>query len=192
MTPAGRGAPSGVRQRQALAGAAVAAVGALMAWGASGIPSDAGYAGVGPNFLPWVVSLALMGCGVLLVAQALGGGWKAMPGEDASADSANPETADSHARPSADWTALAWMVAGVLVNAALITRVGFVLSCALCFMLAVRGLRLSEGAATRGAAAWLQAARDLLIGAAIAAPVYWIFTKLLNISLPGLTAGGWL
>ena len=33
---------------------------------------------------------------------------------------------------------------------------------------------------------------DTLIGMAIAAPVYWMFTKGLAISLPGLTQTGWL
>ena len=33
-------------------------VAAVLAWGAMDIPSDAGYAGVGPNFLPWVISAA--------------------------------------------------------------------------------------------------------------------------------------
>ncbi|HQX58843.1 MAG TPA: tripartite tricarboxylate transporter TctB family protein, partial [Burkholderiaceae bacterium] len=31
-----------------------------------------------------------------------------------------------------------------------------------------------------------------LIGIAIAAPVYWMFTKLLAINLPGLTTTGWI
>ena len=35
-------------------------------------------------------------------------------------------------------------------------------------------------------------AADLLAGLAISAPVYWMFTKLLNINLPGLTGTGWL
>ena len=35
-------------------------VAAVLAWGALGIPADAGYAGVGPNFLPWVISAALV------------------------------------------------------------------------------------------------------------------------------------
>ena len=30
------------------------------------------------------------------------------------------------------------------------------------------------------------------IGLAIAAPVYWMFTKLLAINLPGLTSTGWI
>ena len=31
-----------------------------------------------------------------------------------------------------------------------------------------------------------------MIGMAIAAPVYWMFTKFLAINLPGLTSTGWL
>ena len=163
---------------QALTGGAVFVLGALLAWGASGIPSDAGYAGVGPNFLPWLVSGALMVLGGLLLLQALRGGWEAVEA---------PSGAEA-----GDWRALAWMVAGVLANASLITTVGFTGSCALCFVLAVRGLRLSEGKALLGGPGWLQAARDLLLGVAIAWPVFLVFTKLLNISLPGLTQSGWL
>jgi putative tricarboxylic transport membrane protein len=33
---------------------------------------------------------------------------------------------------------------------------------------------------------------DMATGAAIASPVYWMFTKLLAINLPGLTSSGWL
>ena len=33
---------------------------------------------------------------------------------------------------------------------------------------------------------------DACIGFAIAAPVFWMFTKLLAINLPGLTSTGWL
>ena len=38
-------------------------------------------------------------------------------------------------------------------------------------------------------ATWL---RDVAIGLCIAAPVYWMFTQLLAINLPGLTSTGWL
>jgi putative tricarboxylic transport membrane protein len=165
-------------QPQALAGLGVAGLGGLLAWGALDIPSDAGYAGVGPNFLPWVVATALMVCGGLLILQALRGGWQHVEAPSGAAQG--------------DWRALAWVSAGIVVNASLITRVGFIPACALCYVLAVRGLRLSEGKAASGGAAFHQAAVDLLVGAAIAAPVFWIFTKLLNISLPGLSASGWL
>ncbi len=37
--------------------------------------------------------------------------------------------------------------------------------------------------------AWI---KDSAIGIAVAAPVYWMFTQLLAINLPGLTNTGWL
>ena len=68
-------------------------------------------------------------------------------------------------------------------------RMGFVFACALCFALAARGLRRSEG---QGGAALRRGALDLAIGIVIAAPVYWLFSKLLGVNLPGLTGTGWV
>lgn len=155
--------------------AGVLAVGALLAFGALSIPSAAGYGGVGPNFLPWLVAVALLVCGALLLWQALQGGFR---------DREEPSGAER-----GDWVAFAWVSAGVLVTAALITRVGFVLACGLCFALAVRGLRGAEG---RPAGGPVQTVTDLGTGLAIALPVYWLFTKLLAINLPGLTGTGWI
>jgi putative tricarboxylic transport membrane protein len=162
-------------RHQVAIGAASLVVGALMAWGATSIPSTAGYAGVGPNFLPWLVALVLMLCGGLLVWEARSGGYRDMPA---------PAGAER-----GDWRAFGWVAAGVLANATLITTLGFILSCTLCFVLAVRGLRASEG---RAPGDWRRTVIDALTGAAIAAPVYWLFTKVLAINLPGLTGSGWL
>jgi putative tricarboxylic transport membrane protein len=160
---------------QALVGTGVLAIGIGLAAGALTIPSASGYGGVGPNFLPWLVAAALTICGVFIVREALTGGFRAM---DEDADTAQPY-----------WPGFAWVSAGLLANAALITRIGFILSCTLCFVLAVQGLRASVGRADRRPAAWL---KDILIGLAISAPVYWTFTKFLAINLPGLTTTGWL
>ncbi len=153
----------------------VIAIGALLAAGALQIPSAAGYGGVGPNFLPWLVAVALLVCGALLLWHALQGGFR--------------EREEPSGAAHGDWVAFAWVSAGVLVTAALITRVGFVLTCGLCFALAVRGLRGAEG---RPAGGPTQTAIDLGTGLAIALPVYWLFTKLLAINLPGLTGAGWI
>jgi putative tricarboxylic transport membrane protein len=160
---------------QLVLGLGVLAVAAMLAWGAASIPSQAGYAGIGPNFLPWVVALALAVCGAGLVVQAARGGYEDMD---------EPSGAER-----GDWLALAWVAAGIVANAVLIERAGFVLACSVCYALAVRGLRLSEG---RGAGGVVGAARDLATGLAIAAPVYWLFTKVLEVNLPGLTGTGWL
>jgi len=62
-----------------------------------------------------------------------------------------------------------------------------------CYALAVRGLRNADlPPAGREAFVPGRILRDLLIGLAISAPVYWMFTKLLAINLPGLTATGWI
>ena len=90
---------------------------------------------------------------------------------------------------SGHWPGFLWVSAGILSTAMLITRIGFVLACGLCFMLAVRGFKSAQGRVDRSPLTWLV---DLLIGMAIAAPVYWMFGKLLAISLPGLTDSGWI
>ncbi|WP_088278341.1 tripartite tricarboxylate transporter TctB family protein [Ideonella sp. A 288] len=163
------------RTHQLLVGGGALLIGAALAWGAIDIPSNAGYAGVGPNFLPWVVAAALLLCGALLVWEAASGGYREMDEPSGAA--------------SGDWTALAWVAAGVVANAALITTLGFILSCTLCFMLAVRGLRASEGKPHGGARGL---AIDFVTGFLIAGPAFWLFTKLLAINLPGLTATGWI
>jgi len=167
--------PSGSSFHETLIGGAALAVAGVMAYGAVGIPSAAGYAGVGPNFLPWVVTAVLALCGGWLIWEARTGGFREME---------PPSGAEQ-----GDWHALAWVSAGVLLNAALITLIGFVLSCALCFVLAVRGLRASEG---RPAGDVRQTVIDAATGLSISAPVFWMFTKLLAINLPGLSGTGWL
>ena len=52
---------------QALIGAGVLLIGLGLAAGAVSIPSAAGYGGVGPNFLPWLVAVSLVVCGAFLV-----------------------------------------------------------------------------------------------------------------------------
>lgn len=162
--------------QQTAVGLGVIALGALVAVGAVPISGDAGYGGVGPNFLPWCVAVLLLLCGVAVLREARTGGFRGLGDDDAPA-------------APGDWRGFLWVSAGILCNAALITSLGFILSCSLCFVLAVRGYKASQGRLDLGARAW---AVDAGIGALIAAPVYWLFTQGLAISLPGLTATGWL
>jgi putative tricarboxylic transport membrane protein len=124
-----------------------------------------------------LVSIVLLVCGAWIIWEAKSGGFRNM---DA------PNGAET-----GFWSGFAWMSAGLLTNAALITTIGFILSCTLCFALAVRGLRTAE-LDKIGAFNGKQFFKDLLIGFAIAAPVFWMFTKLLAINLPGLTSTGWI
>jgi putative tricarboxylic transport membrane protein len=163
------------RPLQTLVGSGLVVLSLGLAWGASTVSSDAGYGGVGPNFFPWVVSIALLVCGVLCVVHALTGGFRAL--EEGSGDG------------QAHWKGFVWVSAGLLLNALLITTLGFILSCTLCFVLAVQGFKSSEGGLDLRLKTWV---RDTAIGVALAAPVFWMFTKLLAINLPGLTNTGWL
>ena len=160
---------------QALIGAGVRLIGLGLAAGAGSSPSAAGYGGVGPNFLPWLVAVSLVVCGAFLVWEARTGGFREMDAPTGAS--------------AAYWPGFAWVSAGLLANAALITMVGFIVSCTLCFVLAVQGLRGAEGKASLRPA---QLVKDIGIGIAIAAPVYWMFTQFLAINLPGLTSTGWL
>jgi putative tricarboxylic transport membrane protein len=160
---------------QALVGLGVVAIALGLAAGAVSIPSAAGYGGVGPNFLPWLVSGALLACGAFMLYEARTGGYRHM------------EEGPPGDQPY--WPGFVWMSAGLLAKPALLTTIGFIFSSALWVELAARGMRNAEGQATDGLRTWVQ---DGVTGLLIAAPVYWMFTKFLAINLPGLTQSGWL
>lgn len=147
-------------------------VGLAMGYGAIDIPSEAGYGGVGANFLPWLVSAALVVCGGVLLWHSRTGGFRDMEADEGD--------------ESPDWMGFVWVSAGALLNAALIEHIGFILGCALAYVLAVQGLKRAYG---KPHDTWVT---DILTGLAIAAPVYWLFTQFLGINLPGLTGTGWL
>lgn len=160
---------------QTLVGTGIMLTGLALAFGAITISSTAGYGGVGPNFLPWLVSVVLTICGALIIREARTGGFREM---DAPSGAAH-----------AYWPGFVWVSSGLLLNAALITTLGFILSCTLCYVLAVQGLRRAGGQPSAALRGW---AMDLLAGLLIAGPVFWIFTKFLAINLPGLTSTGWI
>jgi putative tricarboxylic transport membrane protein len=172
--------PGGASNMQAMRMQTVVSAGVLLtavalALGAIDIPSNAGYGGVGPDFLPWLVAAVLALCGGVLLWEARSGGFRAM------------EEPNGAAR--ADKPAFVWVSAGLLLNAALITTVGFILSCTLCYVLAVQGLRRAARQDAGTVRTW---AVDGVTGVLISAPVYWTFTQFLAINLPGLTQTGWL
>jgi putative tricarboxylic transport membrane protein len=164
-----------MRAPQLAVGVGALGAGVVFVAGAFQLSSEAGYAGVGPNFLPLVVGAMLCVCGVWLAWEAVSGGFRNME--------------EPSGAKRGDWRGFAWVSAGILANAALITTIGFILSCTLCFVLAVQGFKSAAGQRGFSAPAL---ALDAAIGFAIAAPVFWMFTQLLSIGLPGLTSTGWL
>jgi putative tricarboxylic transport membrane protein len=163
------------RTPQVLVGALVTLTGLGLAGGALKIPGEAGYGGVGPNFLPWLVAIVLTACGLMIVREALTGGFR--------------ELAEPSGAERAWWPGLVWVSAGLLANAALITTIGFILSCTLCYLLAVQGLRRAQG---QNATTVRALGSDIFGGLVLSAPVFWVFTKFLGINRPGLTATGWI
>ena len=161
---------------QAIVGGAVVLVAIGMGWGASHVPGDAGYGGVGPAFIPWVCAVVLAICGLWLIWEAKTGGYR--------------HAGDPGGAAKADIGAFVWVSAGMLLNAGLIEHLGFILSCTLCYLLAVQGLR--RAAKQTHTLSGRGLLKDLLVGLAIAAPVFWAFTQFLAINLPGLTETGWL
>src|SRR5262245_1498357 len=106
-----------MNRAQVLIGVGVLGLAVLMAAGAVHIPAEAGYSGVGPNFLPWLVATCLLVSAGFLLWEATSGGFRSL-GE--------PDGAER-----GDWPGFAWVSVGILANAALITTIGFILSCAL-------------------------------------------------------------
>lgn len=134
--------------------------------GAAGVtaslPSEAGYAGIGPNFIPAVVSAGIVLLGAWLSFEAFTGGWRgAAPDE--------PATRGEHAFNGA---AFGWISAGLFAHMALIGSAGFVPAGMVLFAGVARGF-----GSTR-------VARDLAFGLVLSLGVYLFFVKLLNVNLP--------
>jgi putative tricarboxylic transport membrane protein len=120
------------------------------------LPSEGGYAGIGPNFMPGLVSIGLVGLGAWLLYEALKGGWR---------------RAAPH-RETFRRAAFLWVSAGLFAHMALIAAAGFVVAGTVLFALVARGFgsrRLT---------------RDVATGAALALGVYLFFTQVLNVNLP--------
>lgn len=127
------------------------------------LPSEGGYAHIGPNFFPAVVSAGLIVIGVWLMAEAFTGGWR---------HRAEPAAGEHPFRTGA----FAWVSAGLFIHMAAIGFAGFVLAGTALFVCVARGFG-SE-----------RPVRDAAIGFVLSLAVHLFFVKFLNVSLPG----GWL
>jgi len=154
-----------VRERRPVAGEVGASIALILLalaalWQTSVIPVSPIYARVGPALFPWIASSGLLLIGLLLLVQALRGGFGV---------ERNPEI---------DWRATAWVAAGLAANAALIGTAGFVFAAVALFAAVARGFGST------------QPVRDLGIGAVIALACYYGFEKLLGVNIgAGLLEG---
>ena len=103
-----------------IVGLGVIALAGTVAWQTTQIPENAIYARVGPKVFPWLAVGMLAVAGLVLTLQGLRGGWE-------------------HERSDAtDWASLAWLLVGLILNVALISTAGFILSGTLLFVFTAR------------------------------------------------------
>jgi putative tricarboxylic transport membrane protein len=134
----------------------VVALGLGVAGVTATLPSEGGYAGIGPNFIPAVVAVGIIVLGVWLAAEAFSGGWRDAP-------------------PHPDRFAAApflWVSAGLFAHMALIAWAGFIVAGTVLFACVARGFGSRR------------LARDLAIALVITLGIYLFFVKLLNVGLP--------
>ena len=145
---------------------AVLAIGVGAAAIAFSLPESSGYARVGPNFMPKVVSSGLVLLGVWLLAEHFTGGWRDAVDDD-------PAARGEHAFAAG---AFLWVSGGLFAQMALIHTGGFVVAAMALYACVARGF---------GSTRFL---RDLAIGLVLGLGVFLFFVRFLNVNLPG----GWL
>lgn len=157
---------------QIAVGVVIAVAAALLAWATWQLPAQPMQLDGGARLVPGLCAGVLCLCGGWLVWEALHGGWRHLP---ASTSAAHLQI-----------TPWVWVTAGLLLCALLMRQSGFVCAAALCYVLALQGLRAADqpGLGVRGA----RLVTDGVVGLLLAAVVYALFTKVLGISLPA----GWL
>ena len=87
---------------------------AVFGVGATQLPADTGYAGIGSAFMPAVVAVLLLLVGSLLMWQAFTGGFR--------------NFTDGVAELIADHRGALWVTVGIMATAALMTKLGFVIA----------------------------------------------------------------
>jgi putative tricarboxylic transport membrane protein len=140
---------------EAIIGAGVLALAAVMLWQTLAIPVSPIYAQVGPTVVPIITALALGMLGVLLLIAAWQGGWQ--PEEEKAS--------------TPDRVALAWVAAGLVLNVFLIGWAGFTIASVILFVCVARGF---------GSKAIV---RDAAIGVAFALIAYFGFAQTLGINI---------
>lgn len=120
------------------------------------------YATFGPQIFPYLSVAALIATGVFFL-------WQTASGKAAAI---KPEAQAS------DWQPVIAISAGLLLQVALIERVGFVISAAILFFAVAWGFHSRKPG------------RDAIVAIALSLATYLVFTRLLNLQLPaGLFKG---
>ncbi len=147
-----------IAKGEAAIAVAVLVLAAFVLAGAQQVGSSGMVSQVGPRLVPDLVGAGLAALGLALGWSALHGGW---PSED-----------DEETGP-ADWRALVWLGAGLVLNLLLIGPLGFSIAVTVMFVLVARAF------ASR------RPLQDAAIGLAIALAAWACFEKLLGIQVGG-------
>jgi len=134
----------------------VVALGLGVAGVTATLPSEGGYAGIGPNFIPAVVAAGIIAVGVWLAIEAFTSGWRKAP-----------EHTDTFAPAP-----FLWVSAGLFAHMLLIGWAGFIVAGTVLFAGVARGFGSRRPA------------RDIALALVFTVGIYLFFVKLLNVSLP--------
>ena len=133
----------------------VLALAVAVFWQTMSIPVSPIYAKVGPTVMPMITAAGLALLGIMLMYEALTGGWRTEEEKNVTPD-----------RP-----ALLWITAGLVLNVQLIGNAGFTIASIVLFVCVARGF---------GSKATV---RDAAIGAAFALVAYFGFAQSLGINI---------
>jgi putative tricarboxylic transport membrane protein len=142
---------------ETLVGAGVLVLAGVVLGETASAPASPAYAQVGPQAFPYGVGAGLGVLGALLAAEGLRGGWREEAAERALG------------RPALG--PFLWVALGLLINAALIPRLGFILASTALFACIARGFGSRR------------VVRDLAWGLGLSLAAYLGFAKLLAIRL---------
>jgi len=152
----------GIAKPEALIGLGLLAYAGVALWQVGQIPVSPLYSKVGPTVFPYLAVAGLAVLAVLLLAQALRGGWQ--PADEAEV--------------RLDLRALGFVAAGLLANVALIGALGFTLASTVLFTLVAHGFGSRRPL------------RDAGTGFTIALIAYFGFAKALGVNIgAGLVEG---
>jgi len=157
------------RTWQAGIGYAVALAALALGWATWQLPASDATDG-GARLVPGLCAAALLLCGACLVWEARQGGWRSMPAKPTEG--------------TVNWRAGVWVSAGLLLAALVVRYSGFVLAAALCYVLALQGLRLAQQPKLQLQLQGKRLLVDVITGLAVAGVVYALMTHVLGVALP--------
>jgi putative tricarboxylic transport membrane protein len=134
----------------------VVALGVVVAAVTATLPSEGGYARIGPNVIPAGVAAGIILLGLWLAYEAFTGGWRKRTEQAEVFDSG----------------AFLWVSGALFAHMALIGWAGFVVAGTVLFTFIARGF---------GSRSW---ARNVAVGLVLSLAIFYFFVKLLNVNLP--------